>query len=202
MIASLQGTLLKKSPETLVVSLSGMGLLLEIPLSTFYALPESGEQVFLHTYLLVREDALRLFGFLTESELGLFKVLIDINRIGPKLALSILSGVSPSELRRAAIQKDSRMLSAIPGIGKKTADRILFEINDRLDKIGALQDRATSVDLAGLQGDAAEVVAIMTNLGYKQIDAEKMVEDVLKESPVQPPVSDLIRAVLKRLSGR
>ncbi|MBN1880028.1 Holliday junction branch migration protein RuvA [bacterium] len=202
MIASLHGVLLKKKPDLIVISLSGFGLAVEIPLSTFYNLPEPGDQVFLHTHMLVREDAIRLFGFLTESELGLFKILIDINRIGPKLALAILSGISPSELQRAAIQKDSRPLYSIPGIGKKSADRILFEITDRLDKIGALPDRVGSSGMSGFQTDAAEVIGIMVNLGYKQKDVEKAIEDVLQDSTDPVPIDDLIRMTLKRVSGR
>lgn len=202
MIASVNGKILAKKPDLLIVDVNGIGLSLEIPLSTFYNLPVEGQTVFLRTHMLVREDAIRLFGFLTESEQGMFKILIEINRVGPKLALAILSGISPSDLHKAAIQKDARMLSAIPGIGKKSADRILFEIGDKIDKIGAIRDRTVVSGSGSTDGKAAEVVAIMVNLGYRQRDAERAVEDILKDSAADMPVDEIIRSALKKLAGR
>jgi holliday junction DNA helicase RuvA len=202
MIATVNGTLTKKKPDCVVVDVNGIGILMEIPLSTFYSLPEQGKTVFLHTHTLVREDAIRLFGFLSESEMAMFKILIDVNRIGPKLALTILSGVSPSDLHTAVIKKDSAVLSAIPGIGKKSADRILFEIGDKLDKIGAVRDRTETGDSMRLDEKANEIVMIMLNLGYKQKDAERAVELVVSELEEEKPVDEMIRLALKKLAGR
>ncbi len=202
MIATVYGILATKKADHVVVDVNGIGILMEIPLSTFYALPEQGKTVFLHTHMIVREDAIRLFGFLTDSEMAMFKILIEINRIGPKLALTILSGANPSDLHNAVVKKDSAVLSAIPGIGKKSADRILFEIADKLDKIGAVKDRPGSEGEIRLDEKASEVVMIMVNLGYKQKDAERAVDLVIHESQEDKPVDELIRLALKKLAGR
>lgn len=202
MIASVQGILLKKTPGMVMVSISGLGLALEIPLGTYAGLPDTGQEVFLLTHMLVREDAIRLFGFQTEAELGLFKILLEINRIGPKLALAILSGISPSDLRKAALQQDTRLLASIPGIGKKSAERILFEITDKLDKLGALKDSGHPPGTPQIQGPMDEVVGVMINLGYRQKDAERVVEELLKADDSPQSVDDLIRAALKKLAGR
>ncbi|HPQ39846.1 MAG TPA: Holliday junction branch migration protein RuvA [bacterium] len=199
MIASVKGTLLQKTPESAVVATAGIGIRLFLPLSTFYALPDPGSEVFLHTHMIVREDSMRLFGFLTESELEMFKVLIDVNRIGPKLALTILSGVSPGDLQKAVLNQDHRILVSIPGIGKKSAERILFEIRDKLEQLGRI-DAATGVRPAGSAG--SEVVGVLVNLGYRQKDAERAVESVLSHGDSEQSVDDIIRAALKILSGR
>lgn len=199
MIAAVNGKLLKKSPETAIVSTAGIGVMVHIPLSTFYALPEAGDDVFLHTHLIVREDSMRLFGFLTESELEMFKVLIDVNRIGPKLALSILSGISAGDLQKAVIHQDHRVLVSIPGIGKKSAERILFEIRDKLEQLGRV-DAVAGTRSYGHAG--SEVVGVLVNLGYRQKDAERAVETVVNQDNDKRSVDDMIRAALKVLSGR
>ncbi|MBN1297311.1 Holliday junction branch migration protein RuvA [bacterium] len=201
MIGSIEGTLIKKSPESILVSTAGIGLIIHIPLSTFYALPEPGHTVFLHIHMLVREDSIRLFGFQTESELDMFKILIDVNRIGPKLALAILSGVTAADLQKAVLTQDQRALTGIPGIGKKSAERILFEIRDKLEQLGQIDPQshlpATSAGQAG-----AEVVGVLVNLGYRQKDAEYAVEQALSTGLQPKNVDDLIRIALKVLSGR
>ncbi len=202
MIASVNGTILKKKQDHVIIEVNGIGLYVEIPLSTFYDLPDQGKNVFLRTHLLVREDAIRLFGFLTESELGMFNVLIEITRVGPKLALAILSGMSPGDLHRAALTKDTRMLCTIPGVGKKSADRILFEIGDKIDKIVAISDRTIPPTLDTNDAKATELVLMMINLGYKQRDAERALEEVLQEAADDTPVEDIIRMALKKLARR
>ena len=202
MIATVKGILLKKEAEEAVIDVNGIGILAYIPLSTFYSLPDAGKNVFLFTHLIVREDSMKLFGFLTESELEMFKVLIEINRIGPKLALSILSSVTAADLQQAVMNQDFRVLTSIPGIGKKSAERILFEIRDNLEKLGRIKvkfqgDKSTPVGKSG-----AEVVQVLTNLGYKSKEAERAVDQVLAKDGKELSVDEMIRKALKILAGR
>ncbi len=202
MIASVNGTILTKKQDHVIVEVNGIGLYIEIPQSTFYDLPDLGQNVFLKTHLLVREDAIRLFGFLTESELGLFRILMEITRVGPKLALAILSGISPADLHRAAIMNDTRILCTIPGIGKKSAERILFEVSGKIDKIIAISDRTIPSSKVSEDARATELISMMINLGYRQRDAERALDEVLQETPGETPVEDIIRLALKKLSRR
>lgn len=202
MIASVNGTILTKKQDHVIVEVNGIGLYIEIPQSTFYDLPDLGQSVFLKTHLLVREDAIRLFGFLTESELGLFRILMEITRVGPKLALAILSGISPADLHRAAIMNDTRILCTIPGIGKKSAERILFEVSGKIDKIIAISDRTIPSSKVSEDARATELISMMINLGYRQRDAERALDEVLQETPGETPVEDIIRLALKKLSRR
>ena len=202
MIASVNGTILTKKQDHVIVEVNGIGLYIEIPQSTFYDLPDLGQNVFLKTHRLVREDAIRLFGFLTESELGLFRILMEITRVGPKLALAILSGISPADLHRAAIMNDTRILCTIPGIGKKSAERILFEVSGKIDKIIAISDRTIPSSKVSEDARATELISMMINLGYRQRDAERALDEVLQETPGETPVEDIIRLALKKLSRR
>ena len=202
MIATVNGKLLVKSPESSVIDVNGIGVLVVTPLSTYYALPNVGETVFLYTNMIVREDLIRLYGFFTDSEVQMFKVLIDVNRIGPKLALSILSGVTADELQRAVIQQDFRVLTSIPGIGKKSAERILFEVRDKLEQLGKISansNRKTNLCIGQL---GTEVVGVLVNLGYRQKDAESAVDSVISKENDSMTVDDLIRKALKILAGR
>ena len=135
MIAHLIGKLIYKSPDHSIVDVNGIGYKIFTPLSTYYVLPKTGESVTLHIHTRVREDELKLFGFLTEEEQTIFEKLITINKVGPKLALGILSGMSPENLLTAIMNNDAARLSAIPGVGKKTAERLTLEMKDKLSDL-------------------------------------------------------------------
>jgi len=194
-IAHLSGTLLEKQVQRLVVNVSGVGYDVQVPLSTFYGIGEPGSSVSLRVHTHVREDAIQLFGFATALELSLFQRLIAVNGIGPKVALSVLSGIEPGDLVRAIRQSDVGRLTSIPGVGKKTAERIVVELRDRLPK----SEAAETVD-TGEGGDLrADVLSALANLGYHRAAAEKAVDGVMRKGDVKA-FDALLRDVLKALS--
>jgi holliday junction DNA helicase RuvA len=179
MIAHLTGLLLSKSADRLVLDVNGVGYEVVIPFSTYYDLKEPGERVSLHVHTHVKEDTLSLYGFLTLPEKKLFTQLIQISSIGPKLAVTILSGLPVDELRAAVVRADVHRLSSIPGIGKKTAERIILELKDKISKDGAAAPEEARLGVSGvLQSD---VVSALVNLGYARNIAEKAVSRALKE---------------------
>ena len=179
MIAHLRGRLLDKQPNRLVVDVNGVGYETFVPLSTFYVLGEVGHEVVLRIHTHVRDDALLLYGFATELEQQLFERLIGISGIGPKVALAVLSGIEPPELMRAIERADVARLTAIPGVGKKTSERIVLELKDRLPRVApAPSDRARSEP--ALRDD---VVSALVNLGYHRPLAEKAVEMAVAAAP-------------------
>ena len=200
MIAHLSGQLLRKSTQSLIVDAGGIGYEVMVPLSTFYALPEQGEGVNLHIHTHVREDALLLFGFHTRLEKDLFLMLIGVSGIGPKLAVNILSGIGPGELQEAIARGDALRLQSIPGVGKKTAERIALELKDLALK--SLGDREISP--VTLQEDREkelldDALSALTNLGYQAKSARKALEMVCEgQSAVTLEV--LIREALKKLA--
>ena len=179
MIAHLRGRLLDKQPNRLVVDVNGVGYEVFVPLSTFYVLGDIGHEVALRVHTHVREDALLLYGFATELEQQLFERLIGISGIGPKVALAVLSGIEPPELMRAIERSDVARLTAIPGVGKKTSERIVLELKDRLPRVSAAaSERAPSEPT--LRGD---VLSALVNLGYHRPLAEKAVDLAVAASP-------------------
>src|SRR5688572_4882941 len=197
MIASLRGTLVGKAPNRLIVDVGGVGYDVQVPLSTFYVLGDEGSAVTLRVHTHVREDAIALFGFATTLELELFNRLIAINGIGPKLALAVLSGIEPSDLVRAIRLQDVARLTAIPGVGKKTAERIGLELKDRLPVSLQAVDPAPAASTPEdrLRDD---LLSALINLGYQRGAAEKAVEKVLKERPAER-FEDALKAVLRAL---
>jgi Holliday junction DNA helicase RuvA len=180
-IAFLRGRLLDKTPNRLVVDVNGVGYDVAIPLSTFYGLEGTGSDLSLRIHTHVREDAIALFGFATRLEQDLFERLIGISGIGPKLALAVLSGIEPRELTRAIGQSDVGRLTRIPGVGKKTAERIVLELKDKLpagDAAGTSIE--TELPASALRDD---VLSALINLGYHRPLAEKAVDAVVKSSP-------------------
>ena len=179
MIAHLRGRILEKQPTRVIVEAGGVGYDVAVPLSTFYGLGEPGAEVALRVHTHVREDALALYGFATALELDLFDRLISISGIGPKLALAVLSGIEPPDLVGAIERGDVARLTAIPGVGKKTSERIVLELKDRLP-------RATAVTMAaaGAPPDAPvmrdDVISALVNLGYHRPLAEKAAEAAMK----------------------
>lgn len=195
MIAALRGTLLEKHPNRLIVDVNGVGYDVQVPLSTFYAIGDSGGEVALRVRTHVREDAIALYGFLTTLELDLFDRLIAISGIGPKLALAVLSGIEAGELVRAVRAQDVGRLTRIPGVGKKTAERIGLELKDRLTSALPAGEAASAGESGDLRDD---VVSALVNLGYQRAASEKAVQAELKKSP-DAGFEDLLRAVLRGL---
>jgi Holliday junction DNA helicase RuvA len=198
-IAFLRGALLEKHPSRIVVDVAGVGYDVQVPLSTFYGLGEPGANVTLRIHTHVREDVIALYGFSTPLEQDLFERLISISGIGPKLALAVLSGIEPGELIRAIRAQDVVRLTAIPGIGKKTAERIGLELKDRLPQPALATGPATP---AARPEDQLrdDLLSALLNLGYQRPPAEKAIDKVLKTSP--PPgfeqaLRDVLRSMMK-----
>jgi Holliday junction DNA helicase RuvA len=179
-IAQLRGTLLEKAPSRLVVDVAGVGYDVQVPLSTFYVLGDHGGPVSLRIHTHVREDVIALYGFATSLEHDLFERLIAISGVGPKLALAVLSGIEPAELIRAVRVQDVARLTAIPGVGKKTAERISLELKDRLP---AALTPAGQPTLAAAPGDQlrTDLLSALLNLGYQRPAAEKAIERATKD---------------------
>jgi Holliday junction DNA helicase RuvA len=194
MIAALRGTLLEKHPNRLIVDVAGVGYDVQVPLSTFYAIGEAGGEVSLRVRTHVREDAIALYGFLTALELEVFDRLIAINGIGPRLALAVLSGIEAGELVRAVRGQDVARLTRIPGVGKKTAERIGLELKDKLASTAAAGEPA-DIGAGDLRDD---VISALVNLGYQRAAAEKAVQAELKRSP-GAAFEDVLRAALRGL---
>ena len=178
MIATLHGVLTEKNPSRLVVDISGVGYEVSVPLSTFYALGELGAEVDLRIHTHVREDALSLFGFATQLESDLFARLIAISGVGPRLALAVLSGLEPPDLLRAIQDSDIVRLQGIPGVGKKTAERISLELKDKLPS-NVLTEGETKDFKNGTEQVRRDVMSALLNLGYHRPLAERAVKEVL-----------------------
>jgi Holliday junction DNA helicase RuvA len=190
MIGRIHGKLLEKHPPQIVVDVQGVGYELDVPMSTFYQLPATGAEVSLYTHLVVREDAHQLFGFATEAERRAFRQLLRISGIGARTALSVLSGLSVADLREAVSSQDSGRLTKIPGIGKKTAERLLLELRDKLDAVAGASAAARG------DGQLADITNALLALGYNEREAGW----ALKQLPAGLAVVEGIRQALKLLS--
>ncbi|HEX4782126.1 MAG TPA: Holliday junction branch migration protein RuvA [Usitatibacter sp.] len=189
MIGRIQGTVVEKNFPQVIVSVNGVGYEIDVPMSTFYPLPRTGEEVTLLTHLVVREDAHLLFGFLTAGERAAFRQLLKISGVGPKVALSVLSGMSVDDLAGAVANEDAGRLTKVPGIGKKTAERLVLELRDKLPKVvPAARSEAAAAN--------ADVVNALLGLGYNEREAST----VVKQLPADLQVADAIRQALKLLS--
>jgi len=191
MIGRLSGTLLEKNPPQIVLDVQGVGYEVDVPMSTFYNLPALNENVVLHTQLIVREDAHLLFGFLTHEERIAFRQLLKISGVGPKLALSVLSGLSIADLAAAVANKDANRLTKIPGVGKKTAERLLLELQGKftVSVVGSAQGSAVA-------SSSNDIINALLALGYN----EKEADWAAKQLPKDVDVSGGIRQALKLLS--
>jgi Holliday junction DNA helicase RuvA len=199
MIASLTGRLRRKATDYLVVDVSGVGYLVQAPLSTYSGIPETGEEVTLHIHTYVREDSLSLFGFLTEAEKDMFLLLTGVSGIGPRLALAVLSSLSIADIAAAIQSSDDSKLRTIPGIGRKTAARMVLELKDKITVVAAA---ATRRDQTAAGEDRLEdAVSALVNLGYKKPLAEEALRKVLHERPGRA-IEDLIRNALQMLMKR
>jgi Holliday junction DNA helicase RuvA len=198
MIAQLTGTLVEKGIDHVVVDVGGVGLRVTVSLQTLAELPAAASAVRLLTYLLVREDALTLYGFAVEHERTAFELCLGVQQVGPKLAMSILSTLSPEELAAAVRAGDHARLQRIPGVGKKTAERLALELRDKFDKAGiGVAPRARPA--AATRVDPEVVVSALVNLGYRPPEAARAVEEAAAASPAAS-VPELIKKALRLLA--
>jgi Holliday junction DNA helicase RuvA len=196
-IAHLRGTILEKHPNRVVVDVGGVGYDVAVPLSTFYGLADAGGNVTLRVHTHVREDAISLFGFATALELDLFLRLISISGIGPKVGLAVLSGIEPAELIGAIERGDLARLTAIPGVGKKTSERIVLELKDRLPK------RDMAATLPGVEEPPVlrdDLLSALINLGYHRPLAEKAVDAALKAAGRDAGFEPTLKQALRELA--
>ena len=192
MIGRLEGVLLEKNPPQVLLDVGGVGYEVDVPMSTFYNLPKIGEKVALFTQLIVREDAHLLYGFGTVAERATFKQLLKVSGVGPKVGLAVLSGMSVNDLAEAVATQESGRLTKVPGIGKKTAERLLLELKDKL-KVNV---HITVAGDAAKPSSAADILNALISLGYN----EKEALYAIKQLPNEVAVSDGIRQALKLLS--
>lgn len=204
MISFIKGVLTHKSPTWIEVDVNGMGFGLGIPLSTFDRLPEKGEKIHLLTYLQVKEDGFSLFGFLTPAEKEIFSMLLSVSGIGPKISLALLSSLSEHQIEKAVLTDDLSLLSSVHGIGKKTAERIILDLRDKMKK------RGVSIDLSGsgapLKTSSSfdqineDAVSALITLGYPVSDAKSIIASITKNPEgASLPIEALIREGLNRL---
>jgi Holliday junction DNA helicase RuvA len=195
MIGRISGILLEKNPPQVQVDANGVGYDIDVPMSTFYNLPRIGEKVILFTHLVVREDAHLLFGFGSESERAAFRTLIKVSGVGPRVALALLSGLSVNDLASAVAMQETGRLTNIPGIGKKTAERLLLELKDKF-KVDPRVAIGGSLSTAEVPSINSDVLNALLGLGYSEKEALLAV----KVLPIEVSLSDGIRLALKSLS--
>ncbi len=195
MIGRISGTLIEKNPPSITVDVQGLGYEVDVPMSTFYNLPATGEKVSLHTHLIVREDGHFLYGFGSESERAAFRQLLKISGIGARTALAVLSGMSVTELAQAVTLQEAGRLTKVPGIGKKTAERLLLELRDRLPKTLATGGARAGVG-STLPDATSDIMNALLALGYNEREALSAMKGLAPDVSV----SDGIRAALKLLS--
>lgn len=200
MIGQLRGTILEKQPPQLLLDVNGVGYEIDAPMSTFYRLPDVGQIVTLHTHLVVREDAHSLFGFFTRDERLLFRTLLKVNGVGPRLALTVLSSIEPNEFVQCILNQDAGSLVRIPGVGKKTAERLIIEMRDKLASWH--QTTPIELNLINTKDDGSrkqvvqDAVAALIALGYKPQEASRAVSKINDENLTS---EDIIRRALKEM---
>jgi len=175
MIGRLKGLLLEKQPPAILIDVQGVGYELEASMSTFYNLPECGETILLHTHMVVREDAQLLYGFISLAERLMFRTLIKISGVGPKLALTILSGMSAEDFSRCILEGDSKALTQLPGVGKKTAERLVVELKDRIEKNDSIKLPGAPEKIERQASPVNDAVSALISLGYKAQQASQMI---------------------------
>jgi holliday junction DNA helicase RuvA len=201
MIGHLRGQLLHKKPNLVLVDVQGIGYEVHIPLTSFYELPDEGSEVILKVYTHVREDALALYGFRTQREKDFFLKLISISGIGPKLAVSILSGAQVEELAQAIAQADLSRLTSIPGVGRKTAERLVLELKSQISSFLIPEQARAARDQDKLDSMQQDIVSALVNLGYAKAPAEKALLATVRAGNCQRTFEDLLRHTLKALAG-
>ena len=200
MIAHIQGRLHFKSPENLIIDVDGIGYQVHVPLTTFYELPDVGNTVALHIHTHVREDALQLYGFQEQEDKALFIRLMGVAGIGPRLAVNILSGISPAELAECLGQGDLARLISIPGVGRKTAERIVVEMRDKLPALAADRDIALTVKSAADEAVMNDAISALVNLGYKKGVARKAIDEAMERLEGEINLESLLKESLRALA--
>ena len=199
MIAHLRGRVLRKSPQELVVDVAGVGYRVAIPVSTFYRVGEEGDEISLRIHTHVREDTLALFGFLSGAEQDVFERLIAVAGVGPKLAVGILSGIDVADLVAALRSNDLARLTRIPGVGKKTAERLVLELKDKMPAIAAMGIEEPAAPPAATPKD--DLVSALANLGYSRPEVERAVDRALVDN-ADGKFEDLLKSALQKMAGR
>jgi Holliday junction DNA helicase RuvA len=197
MIAQLRGELIERGADYVVLDVGGVGYRVAVSLNTLAALPSVGERARLLTHLQVREDAMTLFGFASDEERSAFELCIGVQQVGPKLAMSILSTLDAGELARAVMAGDHARLVRIPGVGKKTAERLVLELRDKLDKAGLLPRPAAP--LRAPAGETQAVASALVNLGYRPAEAARAADEAMA-ARAGGTVAELIKQALRRLA--
>jgi holliday junction DNA helicase RuvA len=200
MISFLDGELVEALPTQVVISVQGVGYLVQIPLSSFEHLPAIGARVKLLTHLVVREDAHLLFGFVTAAERDLFRLLVQhVTGVGPKLALAVLSKMSVGQFKAAVVNEDPNPLSKVSGLGKKTAERIILELKDKVGVAAAWELAASGRN--DQQAKVNDAVLALLSLGFKQVEAQKAVREILSRAKAEEiDTEELVRRALKQLA--
>jgi Holliday junction DNA helicase RuvA len=201
MIARLEGVLVEQHPTRVVIDVGGVGYDVHIPLSTFTELPDAGKRVALHVHTHAKEGSLQLFGFATRAERAAFELLLRASRVGPRLAQTVLSGITPRRLLEAIRSNGVAALRAVPGIGTKLAERILVELRDRADELEAMLGEAPAPPRSAPAGDPAreETLSALLNLGYPRAEAERVIAAAAEEAGPDASLETLVRASLRRL---
>jgi Holliday junction DNA helicase RuvA len=198
MIALLTGNIAVKSPDTVILDVNGVGYRVQIPFSTYFALPEEGSRLSLHIHTHVKEDAINLYGFLTQAEKEFFQLLMTVSGVGPKLAKDILSNIQPDELAQALSRGDIVRLNAIPGIGRKTAERLVLELKEKVVKLGLAAGGGKIPAPAGhVSSVRDDVASALVNLGYKEAVVTKALDGM--EIGADVPMETVLKLALKRL---
>lgn len=199
MFEYLKGQMVSSAPDRVVVEVNGVGYLLVVPLSTFEHLPSPGDELTILTHHYVREDEETLYGFATEEERDLFRMLLGVSKIGPKVALGVLGGIPAAAFGGAIASGDTDLLSSVPGIGKKTAQRLILELKDKIDLLPRLRQEAGRSRLEGGEAKAADVLRALQSLGYRPAPARKALARALAAADPDWPVERLLKETLKSL---
>jgi len=200
MIAHLQGVLVVKTVERVVLDVHGIGYQAVVPLSTYYALPDVQERVTLLTTMYVREDTMRLYGFATPDEQEMFELLISVSSVGPRLALNMLSSLTAVDLRQAIAQAETRRLQAIPGVGRKTAERVVLELQEKMAALGLSASGQSSLLVSADEQVMRDVISALLNLGYRQQEAEKAVRAARAKQNDSLTLEALLKDALQELA--
>jgi holliday junction DNA helicase RuvA len=198
-IARLSGVIIQKSIINCLMDVNGTGYLVFVPLSTFYELPDVGSPVVLRTYMHVREDSISLYGFITQEERDAFQMMISISGIGPKLAINILSGITAAEWFQAVAEEDIKRLTVIPGVGRKTAERMILELKEKIAKL-SMERIPLSKAVSGTAQLKEDALSALINLGYKGSTAREAVEKILKEGEESFSIDQILKEALRILS--
>lgn len=196
MIGQVRGTILDKQAPQLTVDVHGIGYEIDAPMSTFYQLPDIGKEVRLYTHFVVREDAQHLYGFYTQEERQLFRTLLKVNGVGPRLALTVLSSASPDEFVRCVLNNDTESLVKLPGVGKKTAERLVIEMRDKLSEWTPTAGKGAVSEHTERHQTLQDAIAALQSLGYKPQEANRV---VTKIDDGKQPSEELIRRALKEM---